>query len=457
LRHDEINPEDLQQPSYKMVDVPADEDVKQSAAAEVKMPRQEAAIKGITSDQPAPIVEERLKAVSESNSSATSPNRGGILEKIMSWFRGAPKPQAVVETEKKPRSENAQREGQRDVRRGGRNNRRDEEREGREGREPRGNREPKEGREPRPPQTRDENAKQREPRETKEPREPRRQKGDPRPERKEQVAATPVTLVKTDMPAEAVSETSLVAPEPTQEESGGARRRGRRGGRRERGERSEVQADVQNIEAVIGSTALESSTEPVIVAVAVEPVAAELSPPARPASDTVDRAVKDVEALEVLAEAPARLNVVPVVAEVTKAPAIIEPPANVAGVDTFTPTPMSEVLENPVVPAAIAEATPEKIEVAPPVSATALPVEEVIAPAPLATAEPMRIELPATAAELGKVLDQSGLVMVETSNDKAQSRQAETVICEIAPRPRRKRAVAAPVTDEPLTMVETQK
>jgi ribonuclease E len=458
LRHDEINPEYLQQPSYKMVDVPADEDDKQTASVEVKVPRQEAAIKGITADQPAPIVQERTKTRPANHSSSASPSQG-ILEKIISWFRGAPKPQAVVEPEKKPSSENAQREGQRDARRGGRNNRRDEER---EGREPRNNREPreKEGREPRPLQNRDENAKQREPREPREPREvkePRRQKSEPRPERKEQVATTPVIAATTDVPAGAVSEISTGAPESTQEENSGARRRGRRGGRRERGERNEVQVDsTQNIEAAISTTvSQEKAAEPLVTS--IEPIVAESSAPTRSThpNQTVVSVVKDIE---VLAEPLTVLESAPlVVVEVTKAQVIIDLPANVAVIDASTSisTPISVAIAE--AHNVIEQTTPAEIVTILAVATTPLPVEKVIVTAALATVEPIRVELAATTIEPSKVLDQGGLVMVETSSEKAQSRQAETDISEIAPRPRRKRPIAAPVVEEPLMMVETQK
>src|ERR1035437_1480040 len=124
LRHDELNQDELQQPSYKMVDAPSeDADKQDSAAAEAKAPRQEAAIKGITSSQPAPIVDEKSRAGAEKPES-------GFIAKILGWFRSAPAPVPTVKPERKPRN-NARRDGQRDGRRGGRNNnRRDEEREG---------------------------------------------------------------------------------------------------------------------------------------------------------------------------------------------------------------------------------------------------------------------------------------------------------------------------------------
>ena len=183
LRHDELNVDDLQKPSYKMVDVPTEEDTKQTAVAEAKAPRQEAAIKGITTDQPAPIVAEKPK-------NTETKAQKGLIATILGWFSSKPEPVVPPKPERKPRS-NTPRDGQRDGRRGGRNNRRDEET---EGREPRPSRESA-PREPRATPTRDEK-----PREPREAREPRRQRGEPRPERKDLVAAAPVVEEKDNAP-----------------------------------------------------------------------------------------------------------------------------------------------------------------------------------------------------------------------------------------------------------------
>ena len=54
LRHDDLNNEDLREPSYKLVDVPLEEAIRQATQPEVAKPRQEALIKGISPEQPAP-------------------------------------------------------------------------------------------------------------------------------------------------------------------------------------------------------------------------------------------------------------------------------------------------------------------------------------------------------------------------------------------------------------------
>ena len=210
LRHDELNVEDLQQLSYKMVEVSSDEAIKQATAtAEARVPRQEAAIKGITSSQPAP-------NLAQGSRTAAASQDKGFIAKILSWFRSDPEPVPVPKPERKPRN---------NPQRGGRGNRRNEEREGREAR---------------PTQTsaREENPKSREP---KEQREPRRPRGEPRTERKDRAMTTPIADAKAS-----ISEAPEI-PEMNAEESNstGSRRRGRRGGRRDRGERNENPAEAQ--------------------------------------------------------------------------------------------------------------------------------------------------------------------------------------------------------------------
>ncbi|MBI4742314.1 MAG: Rne/Rng family ribonuclease [Betaproteobacteria bacterium] len=440
LRHDEVNLEDLQQPSYKMVDAPVEEDGKLSASAgETKAPRQEAAIKGITPAQPAPIVAEKPVAAPEQKTAA---REGGILAKIRSWFGGAPKPQPVAEPEKKPRSGNSQREGLREGRRGGRNNRRDEDREGR------GNRELRQ------PQNRDENAKQREakePREAREPREPRRQKGEPRPERKEPLAAAPAAA-KVAVPAAAVSETGSAAAETAGEEGGGngARRRGRRGGRRERGEqRFEALPNTPENEVQAGASAIvEGAAEP--AAAPLPTAAAEIQPPVGVAENvaTIMEPQPAAKVAKAVVEAP---QTPPVVAPQAR---METPPAPIAGEppERVEPTVPVEA------PASIAGTAAAEIVRAPLDLAAAMPATEEPAPAPSVAAGLARTAKPdVPQIDLGVVLKESGLVMVETSGEKARSWQPEASVSEETPRPRRRRPAVRQSADEPLMMVETRK
>ena len=404
LRHDELNVDDLQKPSYKMVDVPSEEDTKQTAVAEAKAPRQEAAIKGITSDQPAPIVAEKPKKPEA---------KTGLIATILGWFSSTPEPAPPPKPERKPRS-NTPRDGQRDGRRGGRNNRRDEEG---EGREPRASRE-QTAREPRP--TRDEK-----PREPKEAREPRRQRGEPRPERKDQAVNVPVVEEKNN------ALENLETPEKVSEEgsNGGSRRRGRRGGRRDRSEKIDTQADVQASEAVL-PVAANNDNELLISPAAVS--APDTSAPlATVTADEPTTVVETATTVEIAAPAPA--------------------PAPIA----------STMLAEPVV--AITEAVlapePAVVEEVKPLVA---PAEETIAataPTVVATepdlVSPVAVVAIEPVVDLEKALESSGLVMVETSGDKVKAWQPEETPKEAAPR--RKRQLAVATQDEPLVMVETHK
>ncbi|MBV5337188.1 MAG: hypothetical protein J0653_04245, partial [Deltaproteobacteria bacterium] len=59
--------------------------------------------------------------------------------------------------------------------------------------------------------------------------------------------------------------------------------------------------------------------------------------------------------------------------------------------------------------------------------------------------------------DISKMIEASGLVLVETSSDKVFSQPIETISSEATPRPRRKRPTPVQIKDEPLVMVETQK
>ena len=407
LRHDELNQDEIQQPSYKLVDVPSEEATRQATiAGEVKSPRQEAAIKGITTSEPAPIVTEKAKSAGEKPAI-------GFIARILAWFHRDSEPAPMPTPAKKPRN-NTQRDGQRDGRRGARNNRRDEEG---EGREPRANRDP--AREPRPAQTsaRDENQK---PREAKEAREPRRQRGEPRPERKEQATLAPLAEDKIGISANVEASDNMAA------EGTGTRRRGRRGGRRDRGERSENPAEANATEALLPADALESSVSGNVTSQSVE---------TKTEVDVVPLALVTMaeQAPEALPETLERVTPVPLL---TSEPA--EPPVITLEVSSEVETTSPESVSAPLV---IDELKPVELDAA-------------------STFEPATVESPTLVAieplfDVESALQTSGLVMVETSSDKVKSWQPEVTLIEAAPR--RKRPAAVLASDEPLEMVETSR
>jgi ribonuclease E len=420
LRHDELNQDDLQQPSYKMVDVPTDEANKNLPHnGEAKAPRQEAAIKGITPEQPAPIVAERPKKEPEKSS-------GGFISKIISWFKGSTEVVPEAKPERKPRSN-----GQRDGRRGGRNNnRRDEERDNREARP---SREPKEPREQKPVQT---PAKE----EAQKPREPRRQRGEPRQDRKEKEQQAPLS-----------AEVKPVAPPPvestdkTSEDNanGGSRRRGRRGGRRDRGERTETQNGIQAGELASASTEAVASPETASADTsAVTPTLA--APVVNPVVTTTIEAVPVQNIPEVLDTG--------VVQEGGPSTTLPEPIAATQAVAIIGKNIVEEKLPE----------TEAQASISPLITDQEAPEEKPANPMPLhqeTVALVQAVEPRTTPVEnhvdIDKALEASGLVMVETSGDKIQSWQPEASE-ELVPRARRRRPAVAAVSDEPLVMVETR-
>ncbi len=433
LRHDELNQDDLQQPSYKMVDVPSEENNKQAAAThETRAPRQEAAIKGITPSQPAPIVPEKTKEPEEKAEK-------GFFAKILSWFRKKPEPVAEPKPERKPRS-NSQRDG----RRGGRSNSRREE--DREGREPRPNREPKEAR-PAQAQVREDNQK---PREPKEAREPRRQR-EPRPERKESPSPV-IAEVKEALPETVIAEDKAAGGESG---NGGARRRGRRGGRRERGERTESQVGTQSTEvAAIAESGLAASAVLADAATAVVPVTEDQAP-VEPAVDIVaapaiapiadDEAKQDAlpaSESEISVDTPV-VSAAPVTQELSVAPATTE-------AQEATATTLADEV-TVAVPATDETVVANVEEVA--------QTEEGKAPIEVAATAPTEIAQTVPAqVDLETALQSSGLVMVETSGEKIKAWQPEEeASAPAAPQPRRRRPPVVATSDEPLVMVETSK
>ncbi|HEX5802109.1 MAG TPA: Rne/Rng family ribonuclease, partial [Azospira sp.] len=384
LRHDDLNQEDLSQPSYKMVEAPAEESKTAAAQAEGRQPRQEAAIKHITPDQPAPMVEEKV-ATPVAAAPVQAP---GLIAKILSWFGGSkapePAPAPAKKTEERrpgqsrERNRDGQRDGQRDGGRGrggrgGRGGRNEEEREGREGREGREAREPREPREPRQP---------REPKEGRQPnaareegqqptREPRRQRGEPRPERNKEAPQAAAVEAK---PVAAVAQVNegVPATDAAGEENRG-RRRGRRGGRRERGEgRPEGQNEGQA--GIVAEVAGEASETAAVVAVA------------ETLSEAPIAAVSPVES-----EAPVAATSVDTSAPAAfEAPVAVETPVVVAAVEA--PVAVTEAIaEVPAVEAPAVEIAPEAPKVAAPVQPeppqAVEPIAVPVAPAPAATVE----------------------------------------------------------------------
>jgi len=214
LRHDDAR---LDEPraSWKMAEEAARElesETGYSKRAEEVKPKQEAAVKGITPEKPAPSAPVRPAAPATPAPVAVTPAGGGFIGWLKNLFGvapAAPAPAAPAPAEKTARPARGDRpeRGERTGERGGDRNRnrrggatgrdgaargeaaavggrpgqpsqRRDEREGREGREAREGREPREAREPREPRESREARDVREPRGNREPREGREPRGE---------------------------------------------------------------------------------------------------------------------------------------------------------------------------------------------------------------------------------------------------------------------------------------
>ncbi|MDR2165232.1 MAG: Rne/Rng family ribonuclease [Zoogloeaceae bacterium] len=78
FNHESLNAEDLlREPSYRMMELPGDDTPRlANGKTENARPRQEAAIKNITPEQPAPVTEDRKPVVAP-----------GLIERLFAWFR----------------------------------------------------------------------------------------------------------------------------------------------------------------------------------------------------------------------------------------------------------------------------------------------------------------------------------------------------------------------------------
>jgi len=420
LRHDQLNAEDLTIPSYQMAEKKMEEAYQPpSAQSDTKPARPEAAVKGVTPDQPAPVVAPKPEPKPEVK---TEP---GIFAKIIGWFTGG---SAAVPTEPESKSEKSSRKdrderGERGERgnreRGERGRGRRDNREGREGREGRSTREPGERREradnQRPQQVRreegaegqspqkdqkegrrgrGERSERREdkPREERggEPRQPRA----PRPE-----AVQPLTDASALVPQQPEASSPEAPGTPESNGEGGNRRRGRGRGGRGRGERREeaTTADLQSAAPTDQAPAENPSEAPVGIEKVVQP---------RPMPWPVPMPI------EAAPDTP------PVLSEV--------PPRQAEAAESRAaeiPAPAAQVVEPQTKPLA---------------AAAELAMVSVVGEEPK--------------ADLTADLEQAGLVMIETAASANNNPLPQVE----APKRGRKPRPPVAIADEPLQMVETR-
>ncbi|MBS0356789.1 MAG: Rne/Rng family ribonuclease [Proteobacteria bacterium] len=452
LRHDQLNTEDTSLPSYRMATKPAGETYTPPSANPERPVRQEAAVKGITPDQPAPVVEAKAAPVA-----AVPESQPGLLARIFAFFRGEkqPEPAPVVAQPETPRRESRPRNERN--RRDGRDNRgrRDGQREERNERGERADRQERnDNRETRDnarnaageAQTEQREKRQRGERQERGEREGRNSERGERAERGERrsrntpapkaaeaegiVASAEQVTADAVVAAVAPTEASPASAEGEGNERSRRSRRGRRGGRRNE-EANSVEVAAQG-ELEIGEQApagAEQEAAPVaeaVVAAAPQPVASET-----PAAEVSPVVVEAAPAVTVVEVAPAETAVV------------VEPQAAVAA---------EPVIEAPVVAAPVGEAPadtqakPDLIEQA--VAIIGQPaVEQVpVEPAPTVAIETAVAEVVSAVVE-SEAVAAPLVATVETQPEVAVEQPAPSVAAE---------QEAAPVQLEVASVVEAQ-
>jgi ribonuclease E len=387
------------------------------AEAERERPKQEAVVKGIVPETPAPVAMVPAVVPVAVPAAQPAPASAGLWGRIVSFFTGGPQPApvaapaAIVRPAGDKRSDESRGESRRgrNERDGRRSGRRDEKRGERRDEKPEERRDGKRD-EPRREAKQDNRGRRNEGR-TQEPRaageasEGRRPRGERRPEKEREKAAPPAAEVETGGPVAAAVDqaaapaavASLVTADAGTEAAQGETRRRRRR-RRGRGARSGEETGTD--------TALEGGATEDQEALEGESTEVEASEPAF--AEAVAAPL-----------APAPLFAAPAPAAMAPAPVAVEPtPVAVAGYTTLR--------------------TPDMITV------------PAIVALPAAQPAPLRVE------QLQPVLELAGLTLVQTE----PSKHAETAArLASEPRPKRvprERPMLPPIEETPLVQVETR-
>ncbi|ANQ84780.1 ribonuclease E [Azoarcus olearius] len=519
LRHDQLNLEDIALASYQMVQKPADEEMRLPTKNGDKPARQEAAVKGISPEQPAPIVEARAEAAPAPAAVAPAPRRG-LLDWILGLFRSEPAPAATPAPAETPAKREARPRGERngDARRGnGNRNRREGQRERteRDGETPRAR--PENGRHARGERSesveREKPQQERAERPERADRPERTERGEggrgrgrgQRQARTEELNEKPADKAA-EVAAEVIAAAALASANDTEavvpsgDDSAGENAAPEKRRRRGRGRRDRRPAEVAGVDGV---TENEGSAD------AVAETADVLAPEAAPVvaeAEAVVQVAATVEAVEAPAveapaveDAPAAAEAAPASAELpvvasaaTAVESIVEAAPLPVAIETAVPTEevagaqvTETVAPETVPPLCVAEppaadhpevsveaeavaTTFETATVQPvaapeaePVAEAPIPVvvaeDSIVPPAPTETraAGVEQKPAPSDPIDLGPALADSGLVLIETSRDKL-SKFGTGAVEQSVPLGRKPRQ-AMVIAEEPLQQVETRK
>ncbi|MDR1350223.1 MAG: Rne/Rng family ribonuclease [Zoogloeaceae bacterium] len=398
LKHDDLNVEDLREPSYKMMETPSEEKPGTGdSKPEPVRPRQEAALKNITPEIPAPIVRK-----------ATPESGGGIVARILSWFRASA-----------PANGQKPREGARRGAQGERSDNRRKPRDTRRGENAVGKPEKTE----RPPRNERSRSREATPATAREPRKTR-ERGEPKTERRER---EPV--------AEKIPTLEVVASGNTDsgEESGNPRRRNNRRGRNNRRDPVVEESGLTAEKHLLDPVGSEDSTshENVHAPGATAPVTL-----------IADAHEASASTAEVFA-----LPHSPSASSTATAPAVVTSVA--ANVMVSEAVAFSDESGSPLVP------PPVEVPTTPLVFMRASEDREQKAKdkKPAAAEQPELALTRPTPIDLEKELTESGLVLVQTAADAPLP--TPTPAAPPKGRPRRQKADVVR-TEEPLVLVETQ-
>ena len=452
IKHDDPRLEEPQA-SYAMAEE-ADTDITYGKRQKEEVrPRQEAVVKGITPEQPAPIVERKPIEPVPTPAPVMPPAEEGFFSRMFGFFRkkpvAPPIPPAPVVEEKPQQARERSERGDRGRNRRGRGRGRDRSEERETSREETAKAATPVADAPQQPQQRPARPP-REPRETREPRESREQRegGEARrersprqrEERKEAPAeellnasvATPLAVPAEPSPMDlAATDADLpvsVMGEEAAGEQGEERRR-----RRRRGGRNRNRRDRENGEAIAAGSESEDAEES---AGGTEAVQLELTEVAAASVQVVVETVKT-----------------PVPQAVSEQPAVVEAPAVRTEEAVVATTQAVEIMETPSV---AAPAIPKNEAVAMPAPVVEFKPAPVTAPvttlpANLIVPAPMPIE------RLQEVLAAAGLTLAMTDPEKL--RAAQEAAAKIVPPSHvpRERKPLPPLTTEPLIQIETRR
>jgi ribonuclease E len=460
LRHDDVKLGEIQT-SYQMAEKPVQEISLPSAAQEAKPARQQAAVRGITPPQPAPIREHKTHH---------EPEQLSFLDRIFSWFK------QMGVAEKPVRPEQIKTGPQRAERGRGRRERvrevRDVEQEktpraGQRGRDDRGEHGIEAANVSNP--ARDAAPQRGERSDTRLQSERSSQKKHPRPPREEKI--------RTELKPR--PEEQPVAEEISHQGEDGGRRRRRGGRQRDRGDRTERVAHENKQSTAADSHAPQPAAQaapeqspipetlPASALILTLPPLEGTEAPATPAESTESlqpESSHEDENMPVVAQ--------PAVAAPSVALPVLVAPEHEAAEDKqqIVQEPAYEPIEEPAAVSTsasvttIGEPSPDEVEIDKTnngIAAAKIEVADAVSEPQVPASEPQQPQLPQRSNAVEPLnLVASGLIMIETQPEKIKPAEADDGAGESSlPHRRRKRTPPAPVVnqDEPLVQVETHK